>query len=429
MIMNKIELIGLDEIVNYEKLDNGLDVYILEKKDYHTSSAYFITNFGAIDNIFKTEKNDEYNTYPFGIAHFLEHKLFEGPNGKKVMDVYSKLGAACNAFTNYKTTAFYFTTSENFPKCLNYLLDFVQEPYLTEENVEKEKGIIIEELHMNKDNIGKNMYFNTMNSLFKNIPYSHQIVGEEEDINDITKEKLMDCHTTFYNPSNMCLIVVSNMDSEKVIEIIKKNQNKKIFKNIMIDKKEIIEPYEVNKEYFEFYDNTSKINISYNFKIKFDDFNISKSKLGSYINILFATNFGNLSEFRLNLKKDKIIDSMSYSIDFYGDYLIISIDVTVDKDEKEAIEKIEEKIKNMDYNEEDFNLIKKSIISSYIYGFSSVNSIINYLYNEYYFNGKIEGNRFLEKKDLNYEEFKLVVSKLSLDNKSIVVMKPNKKEE
>ena len=160
-----------------------------------------------------------------------------------------------------------------------------------------------------------------------------------------------------------------------------------------------------------------------------DDFNISKSKLGSYINILFATNFGNLSEFRLNLKKDKIIDSMSYSIDFYGDYLIISIDVTVDKDEKEAIEKIEEKIKNMDYNEEDFNLIKKSIISSYIYGFSSVSSIINYLYNEYYFNGKIEGNRFLEKKDLNYEEFKLVVSKLSLDNKSIVVMKPNKKEE
>ncbi len=427
--MNKIELIGLDETVNYEKLDNGLDVYILEKKDYHTSSAYFITNFGSIDNIFKMSENEKYEVYPFGIAHFLEHKLFERPNDGKVMEDFSKLGAQCNAFTNYLTTTYYFSCSENFKECLNYLIDFVQNPYLTDENVEKEKGIIIEELHMNKDNKGRNMYLNTMKSLFSKIPYGYQIVGEEEDIKSITKEKLMDCYNSFYNPSNMCLIIVSNMDAEDVLNIVKENQNNKKIKKVYFKKKKYIEPSEVAKEYLEFYDNTSKIHLSYNFKINIKDFNISKDKLNSYINILFAINFGGLSYFRLNLKKDKTIDSMSYSFDFYGDYLIISIDASFDKDEKKVIKKIEEKLKDMKYSEEDFNLIKKSIISSYIYGFSSVDSIINYLYNEYYFNKKIEGNKFLEKKSLNFEEFKLVVSKLSLDNKSIVVMKPNKNKE
>jgi predicted Zn-dependent peptidase len=427
--MNKIELIGLDETVNYEKLDNGLDIYILEKKDFHTSSAYFITNFGSIDNVFKINKNEKFNTYPFGIAHFLEHKLFERPNGVKVMEEYAKLGAQCNAFTNYKTTAYYFTCSENFEECLNYLIDFVQDPYLTDENVENEKGIIIEELKMNKDNIGRNMYFNTMDSVFKKVPYGYQIVGEEEDIRSITKEKLMDCYNTFYNPSNMCLIVVSNKNAEDVLNIIKENQNKKEFKNIDIIKKKINEPYEVNKKHLEFYENTSKTRISYNFKIKIDDFNMSKSKLSSYISILFSTNFGSLSEFRLNLKKDKTVDNMSYSFDIYDNFLIISIEATASKDEDKIIEKIKEKINNLEYNLDDFELVKKSIISSYIYGFSSVGSIINYLYGEYYNDGKIEGNKFLEKKDLNYEEFENLVSKLSFENSNVVIMKPNKNKE
>ena len=290
--MNKIELEGLNEHVYYEKIDNGLEVYILKKEDFHSSTAYFITKYGALYNEFVPINEKEMHRFPDGIAHFLEHKLFEQKEGPSVMEKFSELGDYSNAFTNYLNTAYYFSGTENFLESLNFLLDYVQEPYFTDENVEKEKGIITQELLMTKDNPYRVFMFRNLKNLFVNLGYGDLVLGEKEDIESITKEDLYRCYNTFYNPKNMTLIIVTNENEEKVLKTIKSNQSKKKFDKLeKIDVKLPKEVDNVRKEYDVFYDNVSKPELSYSIKVNINDYHISREKLAFYLYILFVINF------------------------------------------------------------------------------------------------------------------------------------------
>ena len=216
----------MDETVYYEKLDNGLQVYLMPKAGFNKTYATFTTKYGSIDNHFVPLSKDEPIVVPDGIAHFLEHKLFE----KEDYDVFEKFtenGASSNAYTSFTRTCYLFSTTSKVEENLTILLDYVQEPYFTEATVEKEKGIIEEEIKMFDDNVDFKAYFGVLNNMYAKHPIKIDIAGTVESIYQITADDLHICYETFYHPSNMILFVVGDIDPETLIETIRSNQDAK----------------------------------------------------------------------------------------------------------------------------------------------------------------------------------------------------------
>lgn len=197
---------------------SGMPVYVVKKPGYQKKTAIFATSYGSIDNRFRKPGTCEETEVPDGIAHFLEHKLFEQPD-QNVLEKFSQLGASPNAFTSFHQTAYYFTCTDQFEENLRLLLTFVQNPWLTEENVEKEKGIIAQEIRMYDDNADWRVFFNLLTCLYAEHPVRIDIAGTVDSISGITRELLMDCWQTFYNPSNMALAVVGDVDPQLVADL------------------------------------------------------------------------------------------------------------------------------------------------------------------------------------------------------------------
>lgn len=226
--MEKISFDQLQEELYHEKLDNGLEVYILPKKGFNKTYATFTTKYGSIDNHFVPAGKTELVKVPDGIAHFLEHKLFEKEDGD-VFQQFSRQGASANAFTSFTRTAYLFSSTSDVEKNLETLIDFVQYPYFSEKTVEKEKGIIGQEIDMYDDNPDWRLYFGAIQNLFENHPVKIDIAGTKESIADITKDMLYECYHTFYHPSNMLLFVIGPVQVEEIMKQIKDNQVKKTF--------------------------------------------------------------------------------------------------------------------------------------------------------------------------------------------------------
>lgn len=210
----------------YEKLSNGLDVYILPKPGFNKTYATFTTKYGSIDNVFVPMEKKEYMHVPDGIAHFLEHKLFEKED-HDAFQLFSKQGASSNAFTSFTRTAYLFSCTSNVDTNLSTLLDFVQSPYFTEKTVEKEKGIIGQEIQMYQDNPDWRLYFGLIESMYEKHPVKIDIAGTIQSISAITKDLLYECYNTFYHPSNMLLFIVGPVDPGKMMDLIRENQTKK----------------------------------------------------------------------------------------------------------------------------------------------------------------------------------------------------------
>lgn len=214
--MNYIENKSLGE--GYYEIDHksGLKIYVYPKKDYRSVYAVFGTKYGSIDTQFKIDSGD-FIRVPEGIAHFLEHKLFESEEGD-AFSRYAKTGASANAFTSFDKTCYLFTASDNIDESLEILLDFVQHPYFTEQTVQKEQGIIGQEIKMYDDNPGWKVYFNLLECLYHNHPVKTEIAGTVESIAKIDAKLLYDCYNTFYNLHNMTLAVCGNITVEQVIK-------------------------------------------------------------------------------------------------------------------------------------------------------------------------------------------------------------------
>lgn len=226
--MEAIRYEQLQEQLFYEKMDNGLEVYILPKNGFNKTFATFTTNYGSIDNEFVPIGKKDYMKVPDGIAHFLEHKLFEKEDGD-VFQQFSEQGASANAFTSFTRTAYLFSCTSNLEQNLLTLIDFVQDPYFSDKTVEKEKGIIGQEITMYDDNPDWRLYFGLIDSMYKNHPVKIDIAGTIESISHITKDLLYECYNTFYHPSNMLLFIVGPVDPEKIMDLVRDNQRKKTF--------------------------------------------------------------------------------------------------------------------------------------------------------------------------------------------------------
>ena len=217
--MEKHSYPALAEEIFWHTLPNGLPIAVIPRQGFTKKLAYFVTDYGAIHTRFTL--NGEDIIAPAGVAHYLEHKMFDLP-GRDVMAEFAAMGASPNAFTSYDLTAYYFSCTENFEKCLDLLLEYVSTPYFTQQSVEKEQGIIGQEIGMNEDNPDTVVFENLMKAMYRDHPISVPILGSRESIAKITPEILNACHKAFYRPGNMLLCVVGDVDTERICEIVEK---------------------------------------------------------------------------------------------------------------------------------------------------------------------------------------------------------------
>lgn len=214
-----IQYKNIDETCYEYSHKSGLKAYVITKKGYSKKYAAFAAKFGSNDNEFIVPGEKDPTVVPDGIAHFLEHKLFEQKDGS-VMDKFAALGSSPNAYTSFNKTAYLFSCTDQFDENLKLLIDYVQNPFLTDENVEKEKGIIAQEIMMYEDNPEYKVYYNLLKSLYSKNPVRNGVAGTKESVMSINRETLMKCYDTFYHPSNMILIVVGDVVPGEVFDII-----------------------------------------------------------------------------------------------------------------------------------------------------------------------------------------------------------------
>lgn len=202
----------------YIRHDSGLDILVWEMEGFSTTEALFGTKYGSVNTMFRKAGDSDYTVVPEGIAHFLEHKLFENEDCD-VFELYAKTGASANAYTSFDKTCYLFSCSDHYQESLEILLGFVQEPYFTQETVDKEQGIIAQEIKMGNDNPGNRVFYNMLKCLYHSHPVKIDIAGTVDSIRKIDADLLYKCYDTFYNLNNMVLVVAGNCKVDEVLEI------------------------------------------------------------------------------------------------------------------------------------------------------------------------------------------------------------------
>jgi predicted Zn-dependent peptidase len=424
--MQIIENLKVKEKLYIEKLANGLTIMIIPKKNIQKKYVIFGTNFGSIDNHFIVPNTNEEVSIPDGVAHFLEHKMFEQESGVNSLDTLSALGVEANAYTTNDHTAYLFETTENFYEALDELMDYVQHPYFTDENVEKEKGIIGQEIKMYEDHPGWQVYLNTMKCMYKENPVRKDIAGSIESISEIDKDILYKCYNTFYNLSNMAMVVCGDFEPEKLLEeiksrIIEKNHQAEI-KRIYPEKEDKI----LQKE------KTVKMEVNTPlFMIGFKDNegiteNIVKKHIA--IEILLNMLLGQSSDLYKELyEQGYLIAVPDLDYEFSKQYAHVLIS-SQSKSPKDIVMKLMDKInklKTEGINEAEFTRIKKKIYGDYVTEYNSVSEIARMFLADY-FKG-INSFDYLENYNLITADYaKQVLEEIFKDENMVVsIVEPN----
>lgn len=406
-----------------ETLDNGLKVILWEKKDFAKSFFMMATPLGALDlNQHSSQK--EYR-FPAGIAHFLEHKMFEDEE-KDVMDLFAEMGANVNAFTSYSETAYYFSTANNPEKPLNLLLDFVQELNISEESVEKEKGIIIQELEMYQQMSEVRIINETFGCLFNEHPLIYDIGGDRDSVSSTTKQQLEECYALNYHPSKMILVGVTGKDSEKILDLIKANQaNKKFAKVEHVERDQYNEPKQVNKKSHTLSMDISVPKVTVSFKMPGNKNAFERNRKEWCYKMLFDLYFSSLNpEYQRWIDEEIINPSFSFEIDLGADYgLLLFYSESEKTDEFEAI--IFDTLKNIETIEE--SMLEK--LRNRYFGIS-INALndhkqiaVSFMRN--YFAGLdfFEALEVVESIDAN--DLLTCLSEIDFDNYTKVIIEPN----
>lgn len=372
-----------DETRYEETLENGLRVIIFHKPEFSTSVCAFGTPYGAL-KINQKLNGKKYNFNP-GIAHFLEHKLFES-KGDDIMTAFSSMGANVNAFTSYRETVYYFSkTGEDIKDPLNLLLDFVQDMNISEKSVEKEKGIINQEISMYMQMPDQRLLHEAYKCMYHNYPIKYDIGGNKESIYAISKKELDTCYRINYHPSNMVLCITSPINPKKIIKIVKENQKKKDFKQA--DKpisNNLEEPIEVVKKKYSFKMpiNTNKhlygIKLKPQFKSIYEAF-----KAEWALRILFDCHFTSINpSYQEWLDKKIINDYFGYEIEFDLEcaYILFYIE---NNDSNILINLINNSLKQKLLDEEKLEQIKRRYIGSMFSVFNDVEGFNNGFIRDY----------------------------------------------
>lgn len=371
----------LDETLIKKELSSGLTVYYIPKKGYQKKFAYFVTKYGALYNEFTENGSSEVTKMPLGIAHFLEHKIFESSE-RNIFTEFSKFGANVNAYTNFQATAYMFSTVDHFYPSLELLLDFVQKPFITDENVEKEKGIIAQEIKMYDDDPDWVSYFSLLKGLYQHHPIRYDIAGTVESITDITREELMKCYNTFYTPENMIVFVIGDLDEDEVFNTVEKSLTEE-FLSRRPDVKLVIpdEPAKVAEAYLEQEFEVSQPMFSLGYKDT--DHEITpKERLKKSIAMKIALDivFGKSSSFFIDHYEKGIINStFAYEYSYGRTYSYTAIGGETERHE-EAVAAIRLEIakhKEIGFDHVAFERIRRKLIGRYLGAFNSIQYVAN----------------------------------------------------
>ncbi|MBQ3021239.1 MAG: insulinase family protein [Bacilli bacterium] len=424
--MEKINIEKTNEVLYFHKLDNGLEIYILPNNNQKNFYITFNTRFGSNNIEFKKNNESNYTKVPNGIAHYLEHLMFNMKDGS-AFDYFSKLGSSVNAFTTYDLTCYEVYSSTYFKENLNYLLDYVQTPYFTEKIVDNERGIITEEINMYNNNPNTELTYAAYRNIFVNDSRKNLISGNVEDIKKIKVKDIFDCYDTFYNPSNMFIIITGKVNPYEAISIIEENQKNKVFNEVVIQNKKIIEPLRVVKEYEEIQMNveTNKVSISYKIpKKNFKKLNIDDLKLKTYISLLFNILYGVTSNIQENLISSKVINSgININKTFTKDYIVISLTTETEYPES-FIRLVRETINNIDIDIEELERKIKVYKSNYILHFDDIETVNNNIQDNI-----IEYNKFINNymdlyDKLNINTLNDIIKNIKNRSESILIIKP-----
>lgn len=358
------------ECLYYKKHESGLDIYLMPRAGYSQNYAIFGTKYGSVDSEFVVPGDESATKVPDGIAHFLEHKMFDQPDGGNVFDAFSEYGGNANAFTSFNMTAYLFSATANLNENLHILMDYVQKPHFTEESVQKEQGIIGQEIRMYDDNAGWKVFFNFLGCLYQNNPVKLEIAGTIESIAKIDAKLLYQCYNTFYNLSNMAIFVTGDFDVDKTLAVVEGN----ILKNEPFSEeiKRIYpgEPADIAQNYA-----VQQLSVAMPmFMMGFKDNDIGYAGNGLFkkiieMEILVEMLFGKGSALYNELYSEGLINA-NFSAEYNPqiDYGFTAIDGE-SADPRAVYDRMLayiEKLRKSGLHEEDFNRIKKVIWGNYI---------------------------------------------------------------
>ena len=409
----------INEDIYYEKLDNGIDVYLYKTDKTKNFYLSISVKYGA--NITKYKiGNESFDIIP-GSAHFLEHKVMALSENKEISKRINDLGSLANAWTSYYGTNYNIFGSINLIENLKLLLDIFYNININEKSVNEEKGIIGEEIDMYKDQIDALLYSKLFNNLFHNSYAKNTVIGERSDIEKITAESLNRVYNDYYVPNNTFIVVTGNFDENEVMNVIKEYMNKlklkpkKLPKKVTLKEKDtVVVPYE------EIQKDMENDRVKYSIKINKKKFGIKKDViLEQYLKLILSNNISPTSKLYEKYKNENIIISMGSSVNIIDDYVIITINAFTTDGEK-FINNIKKDITKMKLNKNEFERKKKIVLKNSILYFDNIEDIEYVICISLMMDNEIEYNKYSEIMNLNYDEALRILNILEFDNVSII---------
>ena len=421
--MKEIELSSLDMKVYQETLKNGLEIYLIP---YDNKQNYFITyatKYGS--DVLEFETSDKHFKPPLGIAHYLEHKMFEMESGEDPFTFFSESGTGSNAMTSYRSTKYICYGTKRFDENLRYLLKFVNEPYFTDPNVEKEKGIIAEEIKMYDDLVDYKTEMKLRQNIYKNNSRKYDIAGTVEDIYKITKEDLYDSYNSFYTPNNMFVLIVGNFNVREAIKIIKEELESKEVKELP----KIIDPKEPNKVVVKeetIYEAVEVPKVAIGLKVPRKKIKLSEEELDLYLCMLTNMLFGASSEFRERARVDKLLNDIYTEWETTNDFKTFYLFATTIKPNS-LVKEINEEFDNISVSEKAFNRIKKVWIANEVKIVDNIDRMEHNIYDDIISYNKIINNRVEMIRKMNFKTLNKLIKEIDFSNRTkLVVLNKNK---
>ena len=426
--MKEIILEGLNERIYEHTTKSGLKVYMWVNESVTSTFMSLSVKYGSIHTKFRVGKK----TYevPNGVAHFLEHIKFNMDASTVAHDEFYKLGADSNAFTTFEYTNYIVYATKNLDKVLNLLLDYVYNPYFTKKMITKEKGIIIEEANMTEDDPYSVIFFDNLKSVLQKSNFREVITGTKEDIKEINIDDILNVYNNFYHPKNMFLTITGNINPYEMVKIIDENLDKKTFSKY--SEPTIItesEPKKVTSEYQEIRVGINDPQIKYSLKIpinKFKDIDLVDLKMA--INLIMNINFGATSDFREELISKGLITSTSYYVDKYDEYMVVTINANTNYP-KEVINKIKEKLDDLNVNEKDLTRKKNATIATMILDYEDIENVNMKIQSDIINNGEIITDLKKRVSNLDKETLEGVMRHINNDNVAVNVFLPKENQE
>ena len=420
--MKKTNLKNLDLTAYTETLENGLDVIFIpfsEKKNYFISYA---TRFGSTITSFVPGGEKKTKKVPDGIAHFLEHKMFEQESGEDPFTYFSKSGTGANASTSYDNTQYICYGTKNFLDNLRYLIQFVNHPYYTDENVEKEKGIIAEELKMYADLPDMQLETRLRENIYHVHPRRIDIGGTVDEINKITKEDLYLCYNNFYSPNNMFILIVGNFPMDEAMKVIHQEiDNRENLEEVEVS--EIKEKASVRKREDSFVGNIQVPKIGLGLKIDISSLGkMGDLELDLYLMMFSTMLFGSSSLFREEARSEKLFNNFFMDWDNTENYKTFMIMAATNQPSK-LISAIKKELSEHNLDEAMFNRMKKVWIANEVKMADYIDSTVNNVFDDMIRYHRVIPNKVDIIRKMDIKTLEKIVSKIDFDNMSVVTMK------